>query len=322
MVLSAYRQVDRCYSQQSPIRHRTPITHLMNKFRGSALVFTCCLMLWAQDQSPPSPSHGPGAGTPGVSAGEVAAANNPLANLNSVSFQNLYDPTLFGVSGVVSNTLNVRGVIVSGRQIIRFTLPVSTVPAGRSTIDLPGGGSLPSVSLPIGPVRYRSGFGDANIFDSILLTGPGASTNVAIGPQFVAPTSTNSSLGSGKWQAGVAGILVHPLQGGSMLGALITWQHSFAGDKDRPTVNVGAFQPFLNAPLGGGYYLKSSPIWTFDFNHDLVLIPWGLGIGRVFRMGNAIANANFEPQFSVYHKGQGLPAVQLVFGLAFQWKTK
>jgi hypothetical protein len=201
-------------------------------------------------------------------------------------------------------------------------MPVPTVPAGRSTIDLPGGGAVPNISLPIGPVQYRSGFGDASVFDSIVLTGPGAHTTLAIGPQLVAPTATNNSLGSGKWQAGVAGIIVHPLSAGSLLGALITWQHDFAGDKDRPGVNVGAFQPFLTMSIGGGYYLKSTAIWTFDIRNDLVLIPFGLGIGKVFRLGNAVANANFEPQFAAYHKGQGLPAVQLTFGLALQWKKK
>jgi hypothetical protein len=287
--------------------------------RSIAITTFCASILSAQEQTPqPSPQGHP----PVVSAEEVQNANNPLAQVNSLSFQNYYDPTLFGVSGVVSNTLDMRGVIVSGRQIVRFTLPVSTVPAGRSSIDLPGGGAVPTVPLPIGPVQYRSGLGDASVFDSIIVTGPGAATTLAIGPQFVAPTATNSALGSGKWQAGLAGIVAHPLPGGSVLGSLITWQHSFAGDKDRPDVNVGAFQPFLTMSIGGGYYVKSTGIWTFDFHNNLVLIPLGLGVGKVFKLGNAIANANFEPQFTVYHKGQGLPAVQLFFGLALQWKKK
>ena len=72
--------------------------------------------------------------------------------------------------------------------------------------------------------------------------------------------------------------------------------------------------------IGGGYYLKSSAICVLDFRNDLYLLPLGLGLGKVFRFGSAIANANFEPQFAVYHNGQGLPTVQLVFGLGLQWK--
>jgi hypothetical protein len=294
----------------------------LKALRGLGLI--CSLVLRAQEQLPPagSPQVHPTSAPAGISAAQVAAANNPVASVNSVSFQNVYDPTLFGVPNVVSETLDLRGVVVSGRQIVRFTVPVSTVPSGRSTIDLPGGGSVPSISLPIGPVQYRSGPGDINVFDAIVLTGPRASTTLAVGPQMVAPTATNSSLGSGKWQAGVAGIVVHPIQGGSLIGALLTWQHDFAGDKDRPGINVGAFQPFLTMSIGGGCYLKSTAIWTFDFRNDVVLIPLGLGIGKVFKLGDAIANANFEPQFAIYHKGQGLPVLQLVFGLSLQWKKK
>jgi len=274
-------------------------------------------LAWNQPQDQQT---SPAGRSPGVSANDVADANNPLSSSDSLSFQNNYDPTLYGVSGVSSNTFFLRGVAVSGRQIIRLTLPVSTVPAGRSTIDLPGGGSIPDVALPIGPAFYRAGLGDASIFDSILLTSPEARTLVAIGPQFVAPTATNSSLGAGKWQAGAAAIVVHPLGAGSVLGALVTWQHDFAGDKDRPGTNAGALQPFVTTSIGGGYYLKSTAIWALDFKNNLYLIPIGLGVGKVFRLENAIANASFEPQFAVYHKGQGLPVVQLVFGLALQWK--
>jgi hypothetical protein len=180
----------------------------MRGFSAFGVLLVCSLVLRAQEQSPsakPAPQEHPPSTPSGISAAEVAAANNPVANLDSVSFQNLYDPTLFGVPNVLSDTLDMRGVIVSGRQIIRLTLPISTVPTGRSTIDLPGGGSVPSISVPIGPVQYRSGIGDANLFDSIVLTGPSASTTLAVGPQLVAPTATNSSLGSGKWQRGLPG---------------------------------------------------------------------------------------------------------------------
>jgi hypothetical protein len=196
------------------------------------------------------------------------------------------------------------------------------VPAGRGTIDIPGQGSLPNVSFPSGPVQYESGLGDFNIFDAIKLTPDGATTELGVGPLVVAPTATNSALGSGKWQAGAAGVIIHPLPGGSLLGALITWQHDFAGDKDRPGTNVAAFQPIGTFGIGGGYYVRSSAIWLFDFRNDRYLFPLGLGVGKVFKVGEAVTNAFIEPQFSVYHKGQGLPVWQLFFGMNFQWVKK
>jgi hypothetical protein len=276
-------------------------------------VFLGASALQAQDQAPT-----PGGG---VTAEQLAKANNPLADLNSVSLQNFYDPTLYGVSNVNANTLDLRGVIVSGRQIIRLTVPIVADPTGRESIDVPGAGSLP-VSIPIGPVQYRSGLGDSSIFDSIRLTSDTAKTALAVGPMLVAPTATNSALGDGKWQLGVAGVVVHPLSGGSLIGALITYQHDVAGDKDRPGTNLGSIQPFLSFGIGAGFYVKSGATWVLDFQNNAYLIPIGLGVGKVFRVGETLANASIEPQFSVYHKGLGLPAFQLVAGLSFQWAKK
>jgi hypothetical protein len=118
----------------------------MRGFSAFGVLFVCSLMLRAQEHSPsriPAPQEHPPGAPSGISATEVATANNPVANVDSLSFQNVYDPSLFGVPNVLSNTLDMRGVIVSGRQIIRLTLPISTVPIGRSTIDLPGGGLGP-----------------------------------------------------------------------------------------------------------------------------------------------------------------------------------
>jgi hypothetical protein len=49
---------------------------------------------------------------------------------------------------VNANTMNLRGVMVSGRQIVRLTVPAATPPTGRQTIVIPGQGSLPVAALP------------------------------------------------------------------------------------------------------------------------------------------------------------------------------
>jgi hypothetical protein len=72
----------------------------------------------------------------GVSASQLAKANNPLADLNAVNFQNYFSPSLYGVSGESSNTMNLRPVIVAGRHIVRATLPVQTTPVGQVSTDL------------------------------------------------------------------------------------------------------------------------------------------------------------------------------------------
>jgi hypothetical protein len=237
----------------------------------------------------------------GASESDVATANNPIAPMNAIYFQDYYAPTVYGVPGS-SNLLDLRSVLVSGRQIIRATLPIS------SGDDSNG--------------NQESGLGDFNIFDAIRVS-PAESKNVlAVGPMLVAPTATNRFLGQGKWQAGLAGVGVHPLSEGSLLIATLTWQHSFAGDHTRPDAQVVTFQPIAALSIGGGYYVRSSGIWTFDIRNNKTLIPLGAGFGKVFKTGNAIVNAFVEPQFTVYHNGTGLPSFELFSGLYFQFRKK
>jgi len=236
----------------------------------------------------------------GVDASTMAKANNPLADMNAINLQNYYFPSLYGVPEATSNTLNLRGIMVTGRQIIRATLPVATVPTGQTT----------SVS----------GFGDLNVFDAIVVTGPDARTTIGVGPLLVAPTASNASLGADDtWQAGVAAVAVRPLEGGSLVGGLVTWQTDFAGGDNRVDTNVMTAQAFLTMSIGGGWYLRSTPLSVFDLENKVYLVPFGIGIGKIVPLGGTIVNLFVEPQFTVYHKGQGLPTLQVFAGLNLQF---
>ena len=243
------------------------------------------------------PPKSPGA----PSESEVATANNPIAPMNAIYFQNYYAPTVYGFPGS-DNLLDFRTLVVSGRQIIRATLPIASGEDGNG--------------------NQQSGLGDFNVFDAIRVS-PEKSTDVlAVGPMLVAPTATNRSLGQGKWQAGLAAVGIHALSGGSLLIGIFTWQHSFAGEERRSGAQVATFQPIAALSIGGGYYVRSSGIWSFDIGNNRTVIPVGLGFGKVFKAGNALVNAFIEPQFTVYHHGAGLPSFQLFSGLNFQFRKK
>jgi hypothetical protein len=236
----------------------------------------------------------------------LAQSNNPLAPLNGLNFNEYYAPHLFDAPGV-ANTFNIQGVFIPARRhfdlyhLVRVTLPVSTVP----------GDSGKSVS----------GLGDLVLQDAFRLSKLSASTQFGVGPLLVVPTATSTYLGAGKWQAGVAGVVVFVLEGGSIVSGLVTWQISFAGDASRPNTNLATFQPDVALALGqSGFYLSTSPIWTFDFASGSYLIPFSIGIGKVLQVGRTIVNVTMEPQFTVFHKGEQQPAVQLFFGLTLQWK--
>ena len=164
------------------------------------------------------------------SESEVATANNPIAPMNAIYFQNYYAPTVYGVPGS-DNLLDIRTLVVSGRQIIRATLPISSGEDGNG--------------------NQKSGLGDFNVFDAIRVSPEKSKDVLAVGPMLVAPTATNRSLGQGKWQAGLAAVGLHALSGGSLLIGIFTWQHSFAGEDSRPGAQVVTFQPIAALSIGG-----------------------------------------------------------------------
>jgi hypothetical protein len=103
-------------------------------------------------------------------------------------------------------------------------------------------------------------------------------------------------------------------------GYLLTWQGSFAGAGDRASVNTGAFQPFAFYQLGKGTYLRSAPIWVYNFQNDGYSVPLGLGVGQVIPKGDTVYNIFVEPQFSVADKGPGWPKWQIFVGFNMQFK--
>ncbi|HEY6764109.1 MAG TPA: hypothetical protein VI386_05010 [Candidatus Sulfotelmatobacter sp.] len=82
------------------------------------------------------------------------------------------------------------------------------------------------------------------------------------------------------------------------------------------------FQSIAALSIGGGYYVRSSGIWSLDIPNNRNLIPPGAGFGNVFTIGDANVNAFVESQFTVYHDGTGLPSFQLFSGLLFQSRKK
>ncbi|MDN3922169.1 hypothetical protein [Roseateles violae] len=236
-----------------------------------------------------------------VSNDEMNASNNPLSPSIAFNLQNSYTARIYGLSDADSNAFLLRGALphklFGMPQLLRLTLPVVTTP------DLP-------------PAGRHTGLGDLNIFDIVLFKESGFEWG--IGPQLTIPTASRDEQGTGKWQAGLATMAIVPQRWG-LLGGLLTWQHSFAGDDDRPTQNNMQLQPLIIYNLPQGWYLRSTAVWTFDFAHSTHVIPVGAGLGKVFKSGRTTINAFVEPQWSVSHEGDGLPKFQVFFGLNLQF---
>ncbi len=263
------------------------ITKSMRPLRKAAWMLVAVAMLAA-----------PGARA--QSAEDVNAANNPLTPKLGVNFQDQYAPRLYD-SDDWTNAFLLRSTVphklFGAAQLLRVTLPVATAP------DFTGG--------------HSTGLGDFNLFD-LFLTKAGA-LQIGAGPQFTFPTASKDELGTGKWQAGLAGVAIAPQPWG-LIGGLLTWQHSFAGDSDRATQNNLSAQPFFIYNLPEGWYLRSTATWNFDLARNHYAIPIGAGVGKVWVLGDGTSvNLFAEPQWTVAHDGAGQPKFQVFAGVNLQF---
>ncbi|MCR6639619.1 MAG: hypothetical protein NVV82_11730 [Sporocytophaga sp.] len=222
---------------------------------------------------------------------------SPRKNFRALNIDNYYSPKIQGVTEV-GNVLLLRGVFANRRHMVRVTLP------------------FVSVATPAG---YKSGIGNFNIFDIIRLTNDSARVHFGIGPLLSIPSATSSILGVDQWQFGGSVLIAHVTPSGVIAGGLVTYRTSVFGNiAGQDNGGYLTFQPALLLSIGNGLYGRSmGATCIFDFNNKKTLIPLGVGIGQIFKAGNAIVNIFIEPAFSVYSEGKNLPAYQILIGMYF-----
>ncbi len=225
-------------------------------------------------------------------------ANNPMARVRTVNVHNYYMPAIYGDPDATVN-----------QAWLRYAQPL-----GRHFIVR---GSLPFVTNSLPGMNPTSGLGDANAFLIYKFNQKKKGVEIGVGPALTFPTGTNN-LGSGKWQAGLSAIAFFSSDPVVQVGSLLTWQMSYAGDDDRDDVNMLTPQIFFMFQVGGGTYLRSTGIWTFDLEHGTYNVPLGLGIGKTFKSGRKVFNIFAEPQYSAFSYGVGQPKFQLFIGFNTQ----
>jgi hypothetical protein len=234
-------------------------------------------------------------GAPGLQAAEEKEAQadsteelakktqNPVADLISVPFQSDFN-FVVGPTHGTQYVLNIQPVIpihltADWNLITRTILPVIY---------------QPELSPGTGP---NTGLGDLN---PTFFLSPAKSGALiwGVGPTFTFPTATDTALGSGKWSAGPAGVVLS-MQGPWVLGVLANQQWSFAGDAVRRSVSQLLIQPFVNYNLQDGWYLVSAPILTANWmasSGDVWTVPLGGGVGKLWRVGKVGLPINTQLQ--------------------------
>jgi hypothetical protein len=236
------------------------------------------------------------------SADEMNKSNNPLTPSLGLNLQTQYVGRYYGLDDDVdSNAFLLRGVLphkLFGQpQIIRATLPIVTTP------DVPG-------------ADRHTDVGDLNLFDLFLFKADGI--QFGIGPQLTAPTAGRDETGTGKWQGGATFLAVDAGAWG-LVGTLVNWQQSFAGDDDRRDQNNLLVQPLVIYNLPQGWYLRSTATLTWDLQAGSYFLPVGAGVGKVWKAGATVLNLFAEPQWTVAHEGDSTPKFQVFAGFNLQF---
>lgn len=211
---------------------------------------------------------------------------NPVADLISVPFQNNLNFGL-GPHNRVQNILNIQPVVPFNLTENLNLITRTIAPIIRQ----------PDLTQDSGDTN---GLGDINIS---LFFSPAKSGQViwGLGPILQFPTATDEVLGTRKWSAGPTGVAL-TMQGPWVVGALANQIWSYAGNDDRQKVSAFLFQYFINYNFKGGLYLTSAPIITANWkatSGNKWVIPFGGGIGKVFRIGKMPLNAQTQAFYNV-----------------------
>ncbi len=230
------------------------------------LLLTAFLAASAQAQQASTPAPSPSA----LSDQQLAiAVHNPFEDFVKVPIQSTTGFQL-GRDHKVGDAVNIE-------PVVPFSLNADWDLIAR-----------PSITVAYAPTPHeQSGLEDFQA--SFFLTPHKESTWIwGAGPMFQFPTASSSELGSGRWSAGPTAALVY--SEGPWLNAILTYQlMSFAGNRDRGSVNQTYIEPMISYNLESGWYADVDPQMTFDWTADTAnawTIPMGADIGKAFKMGS------------------------------------
>ena len=212
------------------------------------------------------------------------AAQNPVGDLISLPFQNNMNFDV-GPDERTQDVLNIQPVWpISLSQNWNFI---------TRTI-------LPVISQPAPGADRTSGLGDIN-FTGFVSPKDAGKVIWGAGPSIVFPSASDDVLGSDKWSAGPS-IVGLTMPGQWVVGGLVSNVWSFAGEEERTDINSFLFQYFVNYNFPTGWYLTSAPVVTANWkaeSDERWTVPFGGGIGKVFRIGRQPINMQTQAFYNV-----------------------
>ncbi|MGD0074420.1 MAG: transporter [Candidatus Binataceae bacterium] len=146
----------------------------------------------------------------------------------------------------------------------------------------------PSLTVTYLPNPHEQ-FGLEDLQTSFFLTPAKASTWIwGVGPILQFPTASSSGLGTGRWSAGPTAALVY--SEGPWSNYILAYQlMSFAGNRDRGSVNQTYIEPEISYTFESGWSVDCDPAITYDWTADAAnawTIPIGADISKAFKVGS------------------------------------
>jgi hypothetical protein len=200
---------------------------------------------------------------------------NPISKLGSIPFQNEVD---FGIGPYnrVRNTLSVQ-------PTYGFALTRDVGIVSRTRVPIV---SRPDLMQPSGTT-----FGVGDVTEALFVVPTPSTSSGALwgaGPAILLPTATETALGTGKVGLGpVAAVRMQarPWTYGVVAGQI--W--SVLGPATRPDVSQLSVMPFATFEFPRGWYFKTAPIITANWDagsaRNMWTVPVGGGGGKVFFVG-------------------------------------
>lgn len=219
--------------------------------------------------------------------------SNPLAALVSVPFQFNWEEKV-GPSELTRFVLNVQ-------PVMPFTLNERWNLIARVIAPFIGQPPLVAGGSP------TSGLSDLT---TSFFFAPSNSTHLAwgAGPVFVLPSTSEPTIGSGKWSAGPT-IVALKQDGPWTIGALWNQFWSFAGDATRPDVNQMFLQPFVayqaTKTLTVTVQSESTANWDAEEDGDRWTVPVNVLVGKLATFGTFPASYQFGAGVFVAHPTGG-----------------
>ncbi len=246
---------------------------MKNKWIIACIALTLGATVWAQEEAPAEGNN---------DGALAAAAQNPLAAMISVPFQN--NTTFGGMGGDYNNVLNIQ-------PVWPFTLNEDWNLITRTII--------PVVSAPVNGKQQR-GLGDTVFTGWFSPSTPVNGWTLGLGPVAYIPTATRTALGKDQWGGGLSAVGVW-MDGPWVAGGLV---NNIWGFDSTQELNTFLFQYFVNYNLDDGWYLVSAPIITADWNapDNGWVVPFGGGLGKIVKIGKLPVNINAQMYYNGIEK--------------------